>query len=506
MKRLIIFIILSITTILSGQEIDFQALRQYVDQSINAWNIPGIAVGIVHNNKLVFADGMGTRKMGEKSLIDENTVFAIASNSKAFTAAAVGMLVQRHKLNWDKRVIDILPDFQMYDPLVTAKITVRDLLCHRSGLGLWAGDLNWFNTTQTRADIIKKIRYIKPSYDFRTSFAYTNLAFLTAGETIPATVGQSWDDFLKENIFNPLDMERTTTSAKDLDDMDNLATPYIYHHGKLVPTVFENVDGVGPAASINSSVKDLGQWLKLQLNYGSWDGKQLIDSSIIFETRKPQNLLAFGPKSLEFNPYSHFISYGLGWFLRDYRGRQMVYHSGALDGMFSFVGFLPEENLGIVVLTNRDDHDLMYALAYHIIDQYMHAPFEDWSAKYLERDKQYRKRQEKKRQKVEELRDKDSKPSKEPDKYAGKYYSNVYGNSEIIEKDGELTIKMSHHPHITGKIEHWQYDTFKVKWSDPVWDESFINFDLDDNGKIEQFRMKVRPDWVDTWEYQFVKK
>jgi CubicO group peptidase (beta-lactamase class C family) len=501
-----LFAYFSFVSVLLAQTTDIAAIREYIEAARQDWRVPGIAVAVVQNDSLVMAEGFGVSHILTGERVDANTVFAIASNSKAFTATAIGLLVQEGKLSWDDPIINFLPDFQMYDPLATRKVTLRHMLAHKSGLGLWAGDLNWFNASVPREEIIRKIRYLKPVYDLGTGYAYSNLGFLTAGQVIPAVTDTSWDNFIVERFFKPLGMKRSNTSIRFLEDMDNVATPHLLHDGELLPYVYDNVDGAGPAAGINSTARDLGQWLRLQLAYGHWQGRQMVDSSIIFATRRPQNLLTFSRKSLKFHHASHLISFGLGWIVKDYHGRLMVLHGGALTGMFSQVAFVPEEQLGVVVLTNLEDHNLQNALAHYLIDQFMGVETTDWSARYLQSDRENRDRLQAQRVAIEAARDRQSQPSKALAGYTGEYVANVNGPAFIKQEDDLLVITLALHPHIRGVITHWQYDTFKVKWNDKVWNENLIYFDLDDNGEVRQFRMQIRPDWVDTWEYTFVKR
>jgi CubicO group peptidase (beta-lactamase class C family) len=501
-----LFAYFSFVSVLLAQTTDIAAIREYIEAAGQDWRVPGIAVAVVQDDSLVMAEGFGVSHILTGERVDANTVFAIASNSKAFTATAIGLLVQEGKLSWDDPIINFLPDFQMYDPLATRKVTLRHMLAHKSGLGLWAGDLNWFNASVPRMEIIRKIRYLKPVYDLGTGYAYSNLGFLTAGQVIPAVTDTSWDNFIVERFFKPLGMKRSNTSIRFLKDMDNVATPHLLHDGELLPYVYDNVDGAGPAAGINSTARDLGQWLRLQLAYGHWQGRQMVDSSIIFATRRPQNLLTFSRKSLKFHHASHLISFGLGWIVKDYHGRLMVLHGGALTGMFSQVAFVPEEQLGVVVLTNLEDHNLQNALAHYLIDQFMGVETTDWSARYLQSDRENRDRLQAQRVAIEAARDRQSQPSKALTGYTGEYVANVNGPAFIKLEDDLLVITLALHPHIRGVITHWQYDTFKVKWNDKVWNENLVYFDLDDNGEVRQFRMQIRPDWVDTWEYTFVKR
>ena len=505
-SRHIYLIIVGLLLSLNAQQLDKARVSEYIGQAMEKWNVPGLAIAVVHGDSIIYSTGFGYRDRENSLPIDKNTIFAVASNTKAFTAAALGLLVQEGKLSWNDPIVKHLPDFQMQDPAVTPKITVRDMLSHRSGLGLWAGDLTWWDSIFDRKEVIHKIRFNKQVFDLQTGYAYTNLAFVAAGEVIPAITDTSWEEFVKVRFFDPLGMSRTTTNVEVLDGMENVAVPYVLKDGELHRWHYTSVSGSAPAAAINSSALDMAQWLRLQLKYGSFNGLQILDSATVFQTRNPQTLLRFGPKSLAFNPASHFITYGLGWFLRDYHGRLLVNHGGGLDGMFSYTGFIPEDDIGVVVLTNSDDHNLSSAIALYIFDRMLDVPFVDWGKKYLDRDRESRARNEKREAKMIAERNEESRPSHELSAYVGSYSDDILGIAHITLEDDQLLIRFTSHPKIEGRCEHWQYDTFVAKWNDMVWDESKVHFDTDDKGQIHAFRLRVRPDWVDTHEYEFVKE
>ncbi len=488
-----------------AQPATLSGFEEYVEEAMTNWNVPGLAIAVVKDNQIAYAKGFGVRDIRKNQKVDANTMFAIASNTKAFTTTALGLLVEEDKISWDDPVLDYLPEFQMYDPVVTREIKIRDLLCHRSGLGTWAGDLTWFGSTYDREEVMKRIRFVEPVYDFRTSYGYCNLMYLVAGQIIPQVSGMSWDAFIKKRLFEPLGMKRSNTSVDDFSQMENVATPHIKSGDELIPNEYVNVDNSAPAGAINSCVNDIAQWLILQLGKGYYNGEQLVDSSIIMETRKRHTMVPLSARSKKRNPSTHFLSYGLGWYLSDYQGRLVINHTGGLDGMYSYVGFLPEEELGVVVLTNTDNHTLMRALPYHVYDAYLGVEFQDWSARYLKFHKEGQKRVEARKQKRIEERIANTEPSYELSQYAGTYNSQFYGDATIEVKDGKLTIQLSAHPHTSGKMEHWQFDTFLAVWDHPVWDESFVYFNLNDRGEIEHFRVSIRPDWIDTREYTFVR-
>jgi CubicO group peptidase (beta-lactamase class C family) len=486
-----------------AQSRQFEDLDAYIEKAMTEWQVPGLAIAIVKDDKVIYNKGFGVRDINKKSKVDTNTLFAIASNTKAFTTHALGLLVQEGKISWDDLVLNYLPDFQLYDPVVTRKITIRDLLCHRSGLGKWAGDLVWWGSTYTRKDMMERIRYIKPVDDFRNTYHYNNLMFLVAGQIIPAVTGSSWDDFLRERLFTPLQMRNTNTSINTLDLTGNVALPHTIRNKKVISVPYVNVDISGPAGAINSCTADLVHWLRLQLDKGLYNGGQLVNPEIIAQTRKSHTMVPISEEAKEINPYSHFSTYALGWFLRDFRGRLLVNHTGGLDGMYSYLGFMPDEKIGLVILTNLDHHSLTRALAYHVYDALLNLDFQDWSNRYLMAAKKEAVKKEKGKSKKVKIDG--TKPTHKISDYLGMYSSKLYGEVEIYEQNKEVKIRLSPHPNIIGAIEHWQYETFFVKWNDMGWGESLLYFDLDNLGEIQQFRMSVRPDWIDTLEYTFVK-
>ena len=480
-----------------------EGLDAYVKKAMTQWKVPGLALAVVKDDRVVLAKGYGILEAGKKDPVDENTLFAIASNTKAFTATALGLLVQEGKVKWDDKVTDYLPGFALNDPVATRKITVRDLLCHRAGLGKWAGDLTWYASSYDTREVMRRIRFQEPAFDFRTGYGYTNLMYLAAGEIIPVVAKQSWCDFIKERFFKPLGMTRSNTSVKDLAKTTNVARPHIIKDGRVAAIDYTNIDNVAPPGAINSSVKDLAQWLRLQLADGKHNGKQLVDAAVIKETRKSHTLIPFSDEARKRYPTSHFETYGLGWGLMDYRGRLVVRHGGGLDGMFSFTGLIPEERLGVVVLTNLEDHDLDTALVYHILDAYLGVEFQDYSARFFKLHQKELRDREKKRQETRRARMVGTKATHAWPEYSGSFESPVYGKATIKYKNGRLTLHLGAHPQIVGVISHWHHDVFRCEWRNSTFGESFLYFDFDDKMEIKQFRVKVRPEWIDTREYIF---
>ncbi len=488
---------------LSAQAQQLNHLDTYIKSAMTDWNIPGLAVAVLQDGKVIHKRGYGLRDRRSTDPVDTATLFAIASNTKAFTATALGRLVQEGKINWDDPVLKYLPDFQLHDPVTTRKITIRDLLCHRSGLGLWAGDLTWWDSNYDRKEVIRRIRFQEPERTFRSSYIYCNLMFLVAGEIIPSVTGTSWDAYIHEYFFDTLNMTRSSTSITDLSRTANIATPHSLIDGKLIPIEYLNVDNCAPAAAVNSCVDDLTHWLRFQLDRGVYQGKRLLEADIMEEMRKPHILIPYSKRQKELNPASHFSAYGLGLRLHDYQGRLIVSHTGGLDGMLSYIGFMPEENLGIIILTNSDNHTVNGALAYHVFDRLLGIADQDWSKRYLKVYQENKHKQRERRQEQRRTRVKDTQPTHPIAAYTGTYTDIVYGQADLTEANGELKLRLSAHPNFTGTLSHWHYDTFMATWDHRLWQESLVSFKLNEHGNIAQFVTSIRPDWIDTREYVF---
>ena len=362
-------------------------LDDYVARTMKTFEVPGVSIAIVKDGKVVLAKGYGVRKLGDPAPVDANTLFGIGSNTKAFTAAAIATLVDQEKLNWDDPVYERLKGFEMYDPYVSKEMRIRDLLCHRSGLGLGEGDLMfWPHTSFTRDDVVYRLRYLKPATSFRSHYAYNNLMFVTAGQVVAANSGESWDAYLREKIFLPLGMNSTNTSTDNYHEGDNWAHPHSKVDGKLQVIPFENLDNAGPAGSINSSASDLAKWVIVQLNRGKIPGtdQRLFSEKDSQEMWTQQTVVPFNEETPEelkaLRP--HFAGYGMGWFLRDYKGRKLVGHSGGVAGFVTRVLMVPEENLGVVILTNAEEDCAFESILYHVLDGYLGGPTEDYIAAF----------------------------------------------------------------------------------------------------------------------------
>jgi CubicO group peptidase (beta-lactamase class C family) len=468
-----------------------QGLDEYINKARADWEVPGLAIAIVKDDKVIFAKGYGVRKLGDPAPVNERTLFAIGSAGKAFTAAALALLVDEGKIKWDDPVTKRLKGFELYDPYITREITIRDLLSHRTGFD--RGELLWYGSNLDRDEILRRIRYQKPTYSFRSTFTYNNIMLMAAGQIIPAVTGKSWDDFVKERIFTPLGMTASNTSVTAFKGLDNVATPHA-RLGDIVQAIqWRNVDNIAPAGSINSNALDLAQWIRLQLGEGVYGNKKLISPDAVKETHKPQMIIPYNPQTPGTTLDAHFTSYGFGWFLHDYHGRKIVQHGGAIDGMSALVAMMPEEKIGVAVLSNLQGNQLPWALMYRVFDAYLGLPPQDRSATMLAAMKNLQERAKAAAKKIEDERVKGAKPSLPLEQYAGSYKDEMYGEATVTQEEGKLVFHYS--PAFTGELEHWHYDTFRVKWPNPTITESLVTFTLNAQGKVEEIKVPGMADF-----------
>ena len=465
---------------LFAQSPPLAGLDDYVMQTMRDWKVPGMAIAVVKDDKIVLAKGYGVRELGKPEPVDEYSLFAIASNSKAFTAATAGILVDEGKLKWDDKVTDHLPEFQLYDPYVTRELTVRDLLTHRSGLA--RGDELWLHTDYSRDEVLYRVRFLKPGWSFRSAYGYQNIMFTAAGEVVARAAGTSWDLFVKERIFKPLGMKMSNTSVDDLKYMNNIAMPHWEVEKEVRPVPHYNVDNIGPAGSINSSAFEMAQWLRMHLNKGVYAGDTVLSAAVVKEMQTPQIIVPSGEWTEKHYPSTHFIAYGLGFSLRDYLGRKIVRHGGAINGYRSELAMVPEESLGLIVLSNRSYNNLVNALTERIIDAFLGAPEKDWSAIYKEDADSSRVQSERRKTEREEKRAKNSTPSLPLEKYAGTYTNDMFGEFTITGEGNGLVYRYRNQ--FVGDCEHWQYDSFRIVFRNKTMGESFISFHLNVDGNV----------------------
>ncbi|HKP28867.1 MAG TPA: serine hydrolase [Gemmatimonadales bacterium] len=479
-RRLAAALIVGLSSAAAAQQGPLRGFDAYTSAAIKAWGAPGLAVAVIRNDSVVLARGYGVRELGKSDPVTANTVFAVGSTTKAFTAALIGTLVDAGKLSWDDPVTKLYPGFQLYDPYVTREITIRDLLTHRSGLS--RGDRLWSGSGVPREDVIRRVRFLKPSWSFRSTFGYQNIMFLTAGEIAGKLYGNGWDAAVAEKIFTPLGMTRTVTSTNALKGMDDVATPHERIDNVVTPVEWLNIDNIGPAGSINSSVTDMAQWVRMQLGKGMYGGRKVLEPRTVKEMHTLQMHMSPSETDEKLYPESHLNGYGLGWFLRDYRGLGLVSHGGAIRGMRAFVGLVPEKNLGVVVLTNLPETTLPAAIGMRVIDQHLAGTPKDWSARYLAESKAARDRAAADRQKTIAARVPGTSPTLALDRYAATYADSMYGEIRIAKEAEGLT--MSFGPYFTGDLKHWHYDTFESVWRNKAQGRGTVSFIVDSRGQV----------------------
>ena len=478
-------------------------LQQDVERVMQAFDVPGIAIAVVKDGKVIAARGFGVRKLGAPARVDGQTLFEIASNSKAFTAAALAMLVDEGKLKWDDPVVKHLPDFQMYDAYVTREMTIRDLLTHRSGLGLGAGDLLWWPTTNFSTDeIIERLRYVKPATSFRSAYAYDNLLYIVAGKIIAQKSGKSWGDTVRERILTPVGMSTTTTSLAENASNPNTANAHSKINDKIAAVKAMPVHNAVGAVGINTNAEDIARWMKVLLAGGrvegarGADGKELrlfseAQSREMWTAQTPMKISM--PKGPLAPTKANFAAYGLGFQLRDYKGQLVAMHGGALQGFYSRVLLVPESKLGIAILTNAESGGALNALQYRLLDQYLtgSAPT-DW-IKLIADDEDRKHTEELARlKKTSGARVAVSKPSLALADYEGQYTDPWYGAMTIKRDGNKLIMSFSRTPDLTGEMEHFQHDTFIVRWKERNFNaDSYVTFALDHDGSIEHVKMKA---------------
>ena len=459
---------------------------EYVNKALKEWEVPGVAIAIVKNDRVVFAKGYGVRELNKSEPVDEETLFAIGSSSKAFTATGLALLVDQGKIKWEDPATKYLPGLQLFDPYSTRELTVADLLTHRSGLA--RGDLLWYASDYNRDEVLRRVRHLKPSWSLRSRFGYQNIMFLAAGQIVPSVTGKTWDDFMRERIFNPLGMKSTSTSIKAFAGTTNVATPHSRIEDKVQPVAWRNIDNIAPAGSINSNARDMAQWVRLQLGDGTYDGKRLLSAVSVKEMQTPQTVIRLEGARGRLYPEAHFLTYGMGWFLSDYRGRKLVEHGGAIDGMRAQVALIPEEKVGLVILTNLHGTNFPVALMFRIFDHYLNAPARDWSSEMLKVTKDLENQAKNAEKKLEAERVKDTSPSLPLEKYAGTFQSDMYGDTKVALENQKLVIRFG--PNFTGDLQHWHFDTFRVTWRDPMQGKGMVSFRLNAQGKVDHVNIE----------------
>lgn len=489
-----------------GFEARVEALRTATD-------VPGVSIAIVEQGKPTLARGFGVRRLGDPAPVGPDTIFPTGSTGKAVTVAALAILVDAGKIGWDDKVIDRLPGFQMYDAWVTREMTIRDLLVHRSGLGLGAGDLLFVPRTNIpRAEAVRRLRYIKPATSFRSGYAYDNVLYMVAGQLIEAVTGETWEAYVRKHVLVPAQMLRSTSDAESRFATADRAFPHARMNGGLRGAgdqeILDERDELGrsaaPAGGLAVSANDMTKWLLLQLAHGKLpDGSRLFSEAAHAQMWKPVVLMPTGSLGEEFKlTEPMFSTYALGWDVQDYRGTKIVWHGGAVFGFKTAVVLMPQQNVGFAISINSEEGELPRGLMYELLDHYLGLPQQDLPGKLIAY-KQRRVQEALKAQHAAAATPAKVGPSLPLARYAGVYADPWYGNIEVAPKGKDLAIDFKSTPRMGGRLEHWQYDTFVTRFDDKTIEPAYVTFALDAEGHVARVTMKPVSPLADfSYDYQ----
>ncbi len=504
MKKIIIYLLLFSAFFILAKPLAAQSAKPladpaarydaYVQQAVRDWHVPGLTVTVVKDGKVLFKKGYGVRELGRTEPIDTQTLFAMASTTKAMTAACLGILVDEGKLRWDDPVTNYLPDFQLYDPAVTREVRVRDLLIHNTGVG--NADVLWAAMQIPSDEILHRMRLVKPSYSLRSGFIYQNIMYLAAGKVIEKVGGIPWETFIRRRIFEPLNMRRTQALFREVTD-PNRAKPHIKINDtvRVVNSPLEEglVDAVGPAGSVWTCPDDIVAWMQCMLDSSRYQGKTLLKPATWAELFKPQTIVTdaqFYPTQQLTRPV--WKTYGLGWFQQDYRGHRINFHTGSLTGMVAIHGQLPDQKVAVYVQANLDHAELRHALMYRAFDEFSGTDAglstnRDWSAEFLKLYGNIRQKAKVAERKADSTRVPNTKPSLPLSAYVGSYTDPLYGKADVTLQDGSLRLALNNKV-MTGKLDHWHFDTFRLTY-DQFWNgHDPVSFVLDARGKVSSLR------------------
>ncbi|MCC5879560.1 MAG: serine hydrolase [Idiomarina sp.] len=470
---------------------DRESLDEYIERGREQWQIPGMAVGIVHNDTLIYAKGFGALGLEQDDAVNQDTLFGVASTSKAMTAASLAMLVDEGKLDWDDRVIEHLPYFQLSDPWVTHEVRIRDLLSHQVGVGRMTGNQIRFMPTASREAVIRQMRFHEFEASFRSRYVYSNVMYSVAGEIVAAVSGMSWDDFMAERLFQPLGMTRSNTSITQFAEDDrNIAHPHQYIEGDIVPIARRNFDNVGPSASVNTTVHDMAQWIRLQLGEpGVYQGQRLLSDEVMAEMHQAQVSLPRSDRS------ESLRAYGFGWSLGDYQGYATSSHGGATDGFNTSLTLVPELDLGIVVITNTFD-GYRPAVVNEIVDRIAGLPQHDWQSHFYDAFQNRFEQAMDQRREIEQARQLDTTSAFTEAQMLGLYEDDLYGQIEVFRNDdGGLSLHFWNDGESLLDLEHWHHNTWRASYHNRAQREKFVYFSGDADGNVEalNIRFTLRP-------------
>jgi CubicO group peptidase (beta-lactamase class C family) len=488
--------------------------EQRVEQLRQEYGTPGVSIAIVENGQPTLARGWGVRKVGTNEPVGPNTIFATGSTGKAFTVAALATLVDRGKIKWDDKVIDHMPDFRMWDPWVTREMTVRDLLVHRSGLGLGEGDLLFVpNSNLTRKETVRRIRYLKPATSFRSAYAYDNILYMAAGQLIEEVSGETWEQYVRRHILAPLGMNHSTVSDAEMQANPDRGNPHARADGPVVGLGTQKpldetaaiAPNAAPAGGLAISANDMTRWLETQLAHGKIPGgdQRLFSeeqSKEMWNPVTPQPINDYPPEFAVTQP--NFYLYGLGWDVQDYRGAKLIWHGGAVFGFLTAVVLLPDKHVGFSIEINSEDGEIIRGLMYELLDHYLGLPRTDWVARYRA-EKQRRVGEALAALKAPGAQPAAVGPSLPLERYGGTYQDPWYGNIDVTLADGKLRIDFKSTPRMGGVLEHWQYDTFVTRFDDKTIEPAYVTFGLDAQGRVDRITMKAVSPLADfSYDYQ----
>lgn len=464
----------------SAQAIDTAALDAVMEDALKYWQTPGAAAVVVRDGKVVYLKGFGIKDTKTRQPVTPDTVFAIGSTTKAFTTAAMAMLVDEGKMQWDDSVRSHLTSFRLADPLATENVTLRDLVTHRTGLS--RHDLLWAGTPWSRAEILRRIGLVPLTQSFRSVFQYQNIMFLAAGEAVAATAEASFENFVRQRIFDQLGMKSASLSVIDAQKSPDHATPHIKRGARIEEMPWRNLDNVGPAGSINASVRDLSAWIQLQLSDGTFQGKRLLSAENLREMHTPQMTIRLEGRWKLFFPESvtSQLNYGLGWFISDYRGEHLIMHGGTIDGFRTSVMLAPKKGIGIAVLSNLNQTQMPEASCYNMLDRLLGLPVMDWNKYIGERVKLFEAEQVKAFTTRYAARKMNTRPSHSLNAYVGGYDEPAYGRATISLENNQLVVQWNS---LRSKLDHFHFDTFLAKEERLATEQ--VQFQLGADGEVE---------------------
>lgn len=459
----------------------------FLTKALQTWNVPGLGFAIVIDGEVVFADGFGYRDLEQDLPMTADSLFAVGSTTKAFTTTVLGMLVEKGKIDWDEPVATYLPGFKLYDPVATERLTVRDLVTHRSGLP--RHDYLWYNNNElSRAEFVERLAYLEPSADLRQKYQYNNLMYLTAGHLIEVITGGTWEEAVRARILEPLGMERTNFSVDTSQQDADHARPYREDDNQRIEAIpFRRIDAVGPAGSINSSVAEMARWLRFNLDGGTVNGEALVDAVTLTDIHSPHMTTGISAKRPDISP----PTYGLGWGIDSYRGHRRVQHGGAIDGFLTSVMLFPDDGVGLVSFTNRRS-GLPGIVNQHAADLVLGLDFVDWQAEGLEQRAAAIEAEEAGEQGLKALRVAGTSPSHALADYAGEYHHPGYGPLTVSLTDAELSLTFND---IAVPLEHWHYDVWNGAKTegDPAFENKKFLFRADFDGQIAAVETPFEP-------------